>query len=84
MALVSQRIGVRLLQQSVPGVLLPALLAVLVEVKDREIVVLAQKAETAGDFLIGLLDAAEILPETILVELLVGLHVPQAAAVGES
>src|SRR5688500_10804937 len=63
-------------------VLLPALLAVAVEVEDGGFLVVAEKAEAAGDFLIGFLDLAEVLTEAVFVELLVRLHVPQAAAVG--
>jgi hypothetical protein len=42
---------------------------------------LGQQAEPTGDLLIGLGLAAEVEPKTVLVELLVGLHVPQPAAV---
>ena len=40
------------------------------------------EAEAAGDLLIGLHLAAQIAPEPVLVQLLSGHHVPQAAAVG--
>src|SRR4030095_16232876 len=42
---------------------------------------LGQDAEAARDFLVGLGHLAEVLAEAVLVELLVGLHVPQAAIV---
>ena len=41
-----------------------------------------EQAEAAGDFLVGLLLAAEVAAEAILVELLAARHVPQAAVVG--
>ena len=41
-----------------------------------------EQAEAAGDFLVGLLLAAEVAAEAILVELLAALQVPQAAVVG--
>src|SRR5262245_19743496 len=43
---------------------------------------LAHDAEALGDFGIGLDQAAEIAAEAVLVELVVGLDVPQPAAVG--
>ncbi len=42
---------------------------------------LGQDAEPARDFLVGLLDLAEVAAEAVLVHLLVGLGVPQAAIV---
>src|SRR3546814_7796444 len=42
---------------------------------------LRQHAEAAGDLLVGLLDAAHVAAEAVLVQLLVGRHVPQAAGV---
>ena len=62
--------------------LLAPLLAVAVEVEDRRLVIGGQQAEPARDFLIGFLNAAEVLAEAVLVELLVRLDVPQAATVG--
>src|SRR5207302_5462575 len=59
-----------------------ALFAVAVEVEDRGFLFGLQQAEPARDFLIGFLDAAKILAEAVLVELLVGLDVPQPTAVG--
>src|SRR5829696_8165336 len=44
--------------------------------------VLAHDAEPLGDFRIGLEQAAEVAAETILVELLVRLDIPQPAGVG--
>ena len=65
------------------ALLLAALLPVAVEVEDGGFLAfLGQQAEAAGDFLIGFGFAAEALAEAVLVELLVRLHVPQAAAVG--
>ena len=46
------------------------------------VVALGHQAEPAGDFLIGFGLAAEVAAEAVLVELLAGVHVPQAAAVG--
>src|SRR4051812_13637728 len=63
-------------------VLLPALLAVAVEVEDRGFLFRLEQAEPARHFLIGFLDPAQILAEAVLVELVVGLDVPQPAAVG--
>src|SRR6185312_9285462 len=42
---------------------------------------LGEEAEPAGDFLVGFLDAAQIAAEAVLVELLVGLEIPEAAIV---
>jgi hypothetical protein len=53
-----------------------------IEVENRGFVLRLKQAETAGDLLIGLLDAAEVLTEAVLIELLVGLDVPQPAAIG--
>jgi len=55
---------------------------VLVEVEDGTFVFGLEQAEPARDFLIGLFDPAEVLAEAILVELLVGLDVPQPTAIG--
>src|SRR5271166_1528374 len=44
--------------------------------------VLLHDAEPAGDFGIGLDHAAEILAESVLVHLVVGLDVPQTAGIG--
>src|SRR5690606_8730429 len=44
--------------------------------------VLVEQAETAGDFLVGFLLAAEAAAEAVLVELLAAGHVPQPAVVG--
>src|ERR1700761_9559232 len=41
-----------------------------------------QDAKTPRNLLIGLLDLAEIAAETVLVELFVGLEVPETAIVG--
>src|SRR5579862_1999686 len=41
-----------------------------------------QNAKTPRNFLISLLDLAEVAAEAVLVELLVGLHVPEAAIIG--
>src|SRR6476620_7229203 len=40
-----------------------------------------QNAEAAGDFLVALLDLAEVAAEAVLVHLLAGLAVPQPAIV---
>ena len=53
-----------------------------VEVEHHVGFALLQQAETAGDFLIGLGVPAEVAAEPVLVELLVGGHVPEPAAVG--
>ena len=45
---------------------------------------LAHDAKAFGDFGVGLDQAAEIAAETVLVELVVGLDVPQPAAVGRN
>src|SRR3546814_14077789 len=42
---------------------------------------LRQHAEAAGDLLVGLLDAAHVAAEAVLVQLLVGRHAPQAEGV---
>src|SRR4051794_32716955 len=63
-------------------VLLPPLLAMAVEVEDGGFVVGLEQPEAARHFLVGLLNSAEILAEAVLVELLVGLDVPQPATVG--
>src|SRR5215207_7096535 len=42
---------------------------------------LAEDAEPSGDVLIGFDEAAEVAAEAILVELVVGFHVPQAAGI---
>src|SRR3546814_1451365 len=57
-------------------------LAVRFQVKHRIVAALGHQAEPAGDFLIGLDLAAQVAAEAVLVELFVGDHVPQAAAVG--
>ena len=43
---------------------------------------LDQDAEAAGDFLVGLEQAAHVAAEAVLVELVLGLDVPQPAGVG--
>src|SRR3569623_1229013 len=61
----------------------PAQLAVGREIEDlagRGIVL--QQAQAPGDFLVGFFLAAQVTPETVLVEFLAGNHVPQPAAVG--
>ena len=58
-----------------------ALLAVAVEIENGRFFLGLQQAQPARDFLIGFLDAAKVLSEAVLVELLAGLDVPQAAAV---
>src|SRR6185437_12438139 len=64
------------------GGLLAALLTVAVEIEDCGFILGLEKAQPARDFLIGLFDPAEVLAKTILVELLVGLDVPQPTAIG--
>ena len=41
-----------------------------------------KQAKAAGDFLIGFLDFAEIAPEAVLVQLLVGRGVPRRRSAG--
>src|SRR5215472_8842185 len=50
-------------------------------VADRPLA-LAHDAEALGDFGVGFEQAAEVAAEAILVELLVGLDVPQPAGIG--
>src|SRR5690606_37684725 len=47
----------------------------------NRIVALAENAEALGDFAIGLDQPAEIAAEAVLVHLLVGFHVPEAARI---
>src|SRR3546814_3394671 len=57
-------------------------LAVRFEVEHRIVAALGHQAQPARDLLIGLDLAAQVAAEAILVELFIGDHVPQAAAVG--
>src|SRR5690606_34728559 len=47
----------------------------------RPLLLLGQDAETARDFLIGLDEAAHVAAETVLVQLVLGLHVPEPARI---
>jgi hypothetical protein len=54
---------------------------VLVEIEDGRILVRLKQAQPPRHFLIGLLDATQILAETVLIELLVSFCIPETAGV---